>query len=104
MAMEGSIRVAPQVLTDTTERFNTLMKEAETLREEMNTNITNMSSVWEGETFNTYKDQFGKLSSSISEKHAAIGKYLSQVKEIANEYITADNTAQAEADSLPTAL
>ncbi len=104
MAMEGSIRVAPQVLTETTEQFNSLMKEAEALREEMNTNITSMSSVWEGETFNTYKNQFGILSNSISEKHTAITKYLSQVKDIANEYMTADSTAQAEADSLPTAL
>lgn len=104
MAMEGSIRVAPQVLTETTEQFDTLMKEVETLREEMNTNITNMSSVWEGETFNTYKDQFGKLSSSIGEKHDKITKYLLGVQEIAKGYITADNDAQAVADSLPTAL
>ncbi len=104
MAMEGSIRVAPQVLTETTTQFESLMKEAESLREEMNSSITGMSSVWEGETFDTYKTQFGKLSSSISEKHAAITKYLSQVRDIANEYMTADSNTQAEADSLPTAL
>ena len=59
MAMEGSIRVAPQVLTETTTQFESLMKEAESLREEMNSSITGMSSVWEGETFDTYKTNSG---------------------------------------------
>ena len=104
MAMEGSIKVAPQLLIETTEQVNNLMKDAEGVLENMNAKITGMAGVWDGNVFKSYTRQFGDLSGKISEKHGEITRYLSGVKEMAEQYIAADDNAQKVVDSLPTVL
>lgn len=90
--MDGIIKVDPQKLISTSEEFSTTGNQVKTLTDNMITIIDSLKSVWEGEAATTYNTKFHQLQDDMDKMHRMIQEHVKDLIEMAQQYITAENT------------
>ena len=90
--MQGSIKVDPQKLISTADEFNATGAQVRGLTERMIDIIDSLKSVWEGEASTTYSTKFHQLDDDMIKMHKMIEEHVKDLNEMAQQYITAENT------------
>lgn len=90
--MEGILKVDPQKLISTADEFNTTGGQVKGLTDQMITIIDSLKSVWEGEASSTYNTKFHQLQDDMDKMYRMIEEHVKDLNEMAQQYITAENT------------
>lgn len=90
--MDGIIKVDPQKLISTAEEFSGTGNQVKTLTDNMISIIDSLKSVWEGEAATTYNTKFHQLQDDMDKMNRMIQEHVKDLNEMAQQYITAENT------------
>lgn len=90
--MDGIIKVDPQKLISTAEEFSGTGNQVKTLTDNMVSIIDSLKSVWEGEAATTYNTKFHQLQDDMDKMNRMIQEHVKDLNEMAQQYITAENT------------
>ena len=90
--MDGIIKVDPQKLISTSEEFSATGNQVKTLTDNMITIIDSLRTVWEGEAATTYNTKFHQLQDDMEKMNRMIQEHVKDLVEMAQQYITAENT------------
>jgi len=90
--MDGIIKVDPQKLISTAEEFSGTGNQVKTLTDNMISIIDSLKSVWEGEAATTYNTKFHQLQDDMEKMNRMIQEHVKDLNEMAQKYITAENT------------
>ena len=90
--MDGIIKVDPQKLISTSEEFGQTGNQVKTLTDNMITIIDSMKPVWEGEAATTYNTKFHQLQDDMDKMNRMIQEHVKDLIDMAQQYITAENT------------
>lgn len=97
--MEGIIKVAPEQLLSTSTEFAGKGTTVGNLTSQMTDLVVGLSSVWEGEAANAYVGKFRQLDDDIQKMIRMIEEHSTDLSEMAQAYIDAEN---ANADEIAT--
>ncbi len=89
--MEGILRVSPETLKSTASEFNSTNAQIKTITEEMVTTITNLKNQWEGSASDAYIAKVTGLQSDMEKIYNLINEHATDLSEMAEEYIRAEN-------------
>lgn len=98
--MEGIIKVSPQLLIGTASEFGNQGSRISNLTGEMLNLITGMASTWEGEASTAYITKFKGLEDDIQRMVRMMQEHSTDLQEMAQIYIEADQANAEEANSL----
>ncbi len=98
--MEGILKVDPQKLISTADEFNTTGGQVRTLTEQMITIVDSLKATWEGEAATAYSTKFHQLEDDMEKMHRMIDEHVKDLNEMAQQYITAENTNMDTGNSL----
>lgn len=98
--MEGILKVDPQKLITTADEFNTTGGQVRTLTREMVETVDSLRATWEGEAATAYNTKFHELDDDMEKMHRMIDEHVKDLKEMAQQYITAENTNMDTGNSL----
>lgn len=90
--MEGIIKVTPEKLTSTADEFNSTNSQIKNLTQQMLTTVDSLKSSWEGEAATAYNTKFHQLEDDMDKMHRMINEHVNDLKEMANQYKTAEQT------------
>lgn len=82
------------------DKINTAGGQVRTLTEQIITIVDSLKSTWEGEAANTYSAKFHQLKDNMGRMHRMIEEHVKDLHEIAQQYITAENTNMDTGNSL----
>lgn len=94
------LRVDPQVLISTADEFQASGSQVSVLTEEMMALVTGLSSLWEGEAAAMYISKFSALEDDIQKMVKMIAEHVTDLQEMAQNYIGAETTSTEYAESL----
>lgn len=98
--MEGIIKVSPQLLTSTAAEFGNQGNMIGNLTREMMNLITGMSATWEGDAAIAYITKFRGLENDIQKIVRMVQEHSTDLQEMANIYMEAENANMEEANGL----
>lgn len=90
--MEGILRVTPEQLISTAGEFDTCAGEVSTLTSQMTDMVTGLSSIWQGEAAEAYKNKFNGLNDDIQKMIGFIKEHAEDLKEMANVYTATEQS------------
>lgn len=90
--MNGTLRVTPAQLISTAGEFETCAGEVGTLTSQMTEMVTSLSSIWQGEAAEAYKNKFNGLNDDIQKMIAFIEEHSDDLKDMAQVYTTTEQT------------
>ena len=90
--MEGILKVTPEKLISTAEEFNATNSQIQNLTQQMIQTIDSLNSTWEGEAATAYNQKFHALEDDMAKVHAMINEHANDLKDMANQYKTAEST------------
>lgn len=93
--MEGIIKVTPEKLISTAEEFNNVNSQVRNLTQQMIQTVDSLKSAWEGEAATAYNTKFHQLDDDMERMHSMINEHVTDLKEMARQYQTAEQ-ANAE--------
>lgn len=94
--------VEPEKLRDSAGNFENENTTIRNLTSDMMTIIEGTRSIWEGNASTAYWNKFRSLQSDMEQIDHKIAKYVSNIREIAQNYDTAEATNESEAGGLAT--
>ena len=97
--MEGTLLVTPETLTATASAFQAQATQVKSLHDDMLSKVRGLS--WEGTAAEAYKGKFNALQASMDKIFSMISEHVRDLNEMAEQYSSAESTAQSAADSLP---
>lgn len=97
--MEGTLLVTPEELTTAAGDFSAQATQITSLHQSMLGKVRSLT--WEGEAANTYKTKFNALEASMTRINAMIQEHVRDLNEMAQQYSSAEKTAQSAAEGLP---
>ena len=89
--MDGIIKVDPQQLISTADEFNGTNGQIKGLTDQMNSIVDSLKPIWEGDADNTYNAKFDQLQDDMEKMHRMIQEHVTDLNEMAQQYITAEN-------------
>lgn len=90
--MTGTLKVTPEQLIATANDFQGTGTTIRNLTTEMTNTVTGLANIWEGEAASAYIAKFNGLQDDIQRLHAMITEHVTDLNEMANQYINAENT------------
>lgn len=81
--MDGILRVTPDQLISTAGEFDTCAGEVSTLTNQMTDMVTALSSIWQGDAAEAYKNKFNGLNDDIQKMIGFIKEHANDLKDIA---------------------
>lgn len=84
--MNGTLRVTPQKLISTAGEFETCAGEVSTLTGQMTEMVTSLTSIWQGEAAEAYKNKFNGLNDDIQKMIEFIKEHSTDLKAMAQVY------------------
>ena len=99
--MEGIIKVDPQKLIGTSEEFNTTGGQVKSLTDSMVSLVDSLKGAWEGEASTAYNTKFHALQDDMDKMYRMIQEHVKDLNDMAQQYITAENTNMDTGNSLP---
>ena len=97
--MEGTLLVTPEELTNAAGEFSAQATQITALHQAMLGKVRSLN--WEGEAANTYKTKFNALETSMTRINAMIQEHVRDLNEMAQQYSSAEKSAQTAAEGLP---
>jgi len=98
--MEGIIKVTPEQLISTAEEFNSASSQVQNLTQQMIQTVDSLKSAWEGEAATAYSNQFHQLEDDMNRMHSMINEHVTDLKEMAKQYQTAEQANAEVSNSL----
>ena len=99
--MTGTIKVTPEDLIQTSAEFDTQGSTVKNLTNQMMEIVTSLTGqVWSGEAATAYVNKFNGLQDDIAKISAMITEHVTDLNEMAQEYIKTETEAQEIANSL----
>lgn len=98
--MEGIIKVTPEKLISTAEEFNTVNSQVRNLTQQMIQTVDSLKSAWEGEAATAYNTKFHQLDDDMERMHSMINEHVTDLKEMARQYQTAEQANSEIGNSL----
>ena len=102
--MTGTIKVSPEKLTATAGEFSSEGSNMTNLVSEMINIVSSMNSTWEGDASVAYITKFNSLESDLQVLNRMIQEHVSDLKEMANLYRTAEQSNADDASSLASGI
>lgn len=99
--MENELLVTPEELKRTATSFSTRGKSIASTTESMMKLVTNLVSVWEGDASGAYIETFQGLQDDILKINNKIQEHVSDLNEMAENYIRAENQTAETNSALP---
>lgn len=100
--MTGTLRVTPEKLETTATDFGTQETKVATLTSQMITIVQGMSTVWTGEAQQSYLTRFNALEEDMNQIKNKIEEHVTDLKEMASIYRTAETTNTENVSALAT--
>lgn len=98
--MEGILKVSPEKLTSTAAEFGACGTTVRNITTAMTDIVTGLSPVWAGEDASTYVAKFNGLQDDIEKMHAMIQEHVTDLNEMAKNYIQTQGGTVTEIESL----
>ena len=102
--MDGILKVEPQKLISTSQEFSSAGSNVRQLTSEMVNIMTALQSTWQSEASSAYVSKAKSLDGDIAKLNGMIQEHVNDLQEMAQQYMTAEQAAQAEADALQTSV
>lgn len=90
--MNGTLKVTPTQLQQTASSFQSTGNTVRTTTEQMMAIVKSLASVWEGDAATTFINKFNELQDDIERINAMINDHVTDLEEMANNYIQAETT------------
>lgn len=100
--MNGTLFVTPQQLINTANEFESQGQNVRTLLEEMMTKVNGLTSIWDGEASAGYIGKFRLLEDDIQRMLAMISEHVTDLNDMATEYMSAEAEAVEKTETLNT--
>ena len=88
--MEGTLRVTPQTLQNTSSEFSSNGTEIANLTQQMTDMVNGLSSFWTGDAAEAFRAKFAGLSDDIQRIINMVKEHATDLSEMAQVYIDAD--------------
>lgn len=98
--MEGIIKVTPEKLISTAEEFNNVNSQVRNLTQQMIQTVDSLKSAWEGDAATAYNTKFHQLDDDMERMHSMINEHVTDLKEMARQYQTAEQANSEIGNSL----
>ncbi len=102
--MDGIIKVDPQQLISMSEEFSSAGSNISNLTSEMVSMVNGLGSSYIGEAASAYISKVNALEGDISKLNTMIQEHVTDLQEMANQYIQAEQGASSEAEALQTSV
>ena len=89
--MTGTLKVSPEVLKSTASVFDGINQQVKNITGQMMQLITTTCGKWEGQASQTYLRKFRGLEDDIQRMCKMITEHVTDLQEMANEYMNAEN-------------
>lgn len=99
--MEGTLLVTPEKLQSTASSFQSKASQVKALHDNMIGKVNSLSGSWTGEAASAYSSKFTALQTSMDKIFAMITEHVTDLNAMAEQFISAENTAQGIANDLP---
>lgn len=99
--MEGTLLVTPEKLQSTASGFQSKASQVKSLHDNMIAKVNSLSGSWTGEAAAAYNSKFTALQTSMDRIFAMITEHVTDLNNMADQYISAENAAQSAANDLP---
>ncbi len=98
--MQGNLLVTPEELESAADDFSTAMGQVTSITGEMMSQVTGLSSKWQGEASTAYINKFNQLEDDITKMKAMIQEHVNDLKDMATVYRQAESANQEAASAL----
>lgn len=99
--IEGTLLVTPEVLQQKAQTFRSLAVQVKALHDDMIQRTSATASAWEGNAAEAYRSKFTALQSSMDTINRMIMEHSTDLENMAQTYIDAENQATSAVDALP---
>ena len=100
--METVLKVTPEKLIETADKFSMAESNIRNLTEEMTAIVDSFKPIWQGEAAMGFANRFAQLSDDMNRMYSMIREHSSNLVEMANEYRQAEDESMQMASSLST--
>jgi len=100
--MTGSLRVTPEQLISTSQTFSSDAGKVQNLTSSMLATVDSLNGTWAGEAATSYYNKAHGLQESINKMVRMINEHSTDLQAMAQEFQTAERTAQEQANALKT--
>lgn len=102
--MDGILKVDPQKLISTSQEFSSAGTNVRQLTSEMVNIMTALNSTWQSDAATAYISKAQALDTDIAKLNGMIQEHVQDLQEMAQQYTSAEQAAQAEAEALQTSV
>ncbi len=102
--MDGNIKVDPQQLISMSEAFSSAGSKVSGLTGEMVNIVNALGSSYIGDAASAYIGKVNALETDISKLNAMIQEHATDLQDMAQQYISANESAMSEAEALQTSV
>lgn len=100
--MENILKVTPEVLLETADRFAQAEQNIRSLTSEMTAIVDGFKAIWQGEAATGFANRFSSLSDDMEKIFRMVREHASDLTDMANEYRAAEDESVQQAMSLNT--
>lgn len=99
--IEGTLLVTPEALQQKSQTFRSLAIQVKALHDDMIQRTNATASAWEGNAAEAYRAKFAALQSAMDTINRMIIEHSTDLENMAQVYIDAENQATSQVDALP---
>jgi WXG100 family type VII secretion target len=97
-----TLRVSPDVLNAKADEMNSNKSQIVQIMEQAKQEITSLPGTWKSAAADEFQNRFRQIYDDIDNMLAVASEHISDIKEAAQIYTTAEQAAKAAAEGLPT--
>ena len=99
--IEGTLLVTPEALQQKSQTFRSMAVQVKALHDDMIQRVNSTSAAWEGNAAESSRAKFAALQSAMDTINRMIMEHSTDLEQMAQVYIDAENQAASQVDSLP---
>ena len=99
--IEGTLLVTPEALQQKSQTFRSMAVQVKALHDDMINRVNATASGWEGNAADAYRAKFAALQSAMDTINRMIMEHSTELEQMAQTYMDAENQNASLVDSLP---
>ena len=99
--IEGTLLVTPEALQQKSQTFRSMAVQVKALHDDMVNRVNATASGWEGNAADAYRAKFAALQSAMDTINRMIMEHSTDLEQMAQTYMDAENQNASLVDSLP---
>lgn len=99
--IEGTLLVTPEALQQKSQTFRSMAVQVKALHDDMINRVNATASGWEGNAADAYRAKFAALQSAMDTINRMIMEHSTDLEQMAQTYMDAENQNASLVDSLP---